>query len=98
MCSIIKKRIPQQEMHLVEWYVKDQLEHHRISGQQSDGTINLIYAKIIKKPVFVVLEVYDVAVYSSFDTLEIDADKRTFISQIAASFFMIDQITNWDGN
>jgi len=57
MRSIIKRRILQQEMHPVEWYVKDQLEHHRISGQQSDGTINLIYAKITKKPVSVVLEV-----------------------------------------
>lgn len=57
MHSIIKKEIPQQEMHPVVWFVKDQSVLQQISGQLLDGTINRTSARIIKKPDFVVLEV-----------------------------------------
>ena len=44
-------------MLLVVWFAKDQLGHRPILEQLLDGTTNQIFVKIIKKLVFVALEV-----------------------------------------
>lgn len=57
MLNIIRRKIQLLEMLPVVWFAKDQSEHHLILEQLLGGIISQTYVKIIKKLVFVALEV-----------------------------------------
>lgn len=49
----MKNRIQPKAMQLLEWFEKDQFERLLICEQLYDGTTSQIFARIIKKLVFV---------------------------------------------